>query len=150
MSNEPKDHASKSERVELSDPLEFPAGLPGFEEHKQFIFESRAEMRPFLWLRSVDDPEVALPVISCLLLKKRVQLHISKKDLSLIDSPAEDDIAFYYILRVDSKGGTITANTKAPVIINTRSMQGRQIILERDGLVVDEPLTNLVSSGEGA
>ncbi len=149
MSDEPKDHASKSDRIELSDPLEFPAGLPGFEEHKQFIFESKAEMRPFLWLRSVDDPEVALPVISCLLLKKQVQLHISKKDLSLIGSPAEGDIAPYYILRVDSKEGTITANTKAPVIINTRSMQGRQIILERDDLVVDEPLTNLVPSGEG-
>ena len=150
MSDEPKDHASKSDRVELSDPLEFPAGLPGFEEHKQFICESRAEMRPFLWLRSVDDPEVALPVISCLLLNKKVQLHISKNDLSLIGSPAEGDIAPYYILRVDSKEGTITANTKAPVIINTRSMQGRQIILERDDLVVDEPLKNLVPSGEGA
>jgi len=150
VSDKPKDHASKSDRVELSDPLEFPAGLPGFEEHKQFIFESRAEMRPFLWLRSVDDPEMALPIISCLLLKKQVLLHISKEELSLIGSPAEADIAPYYILRVDPKEGTITANTKAPVIINTKSMQGRQVILERDGLVVDEPLKNLVPSGEGA
>ncbi len=125
-------------------------GLPGFEEHRQFILESRAEMRPFLWLRSVDDPELALPVISCLLLKKQVQLHISKEELSQIGSPTEDDIAPYYILRVDSKEGTITANTRAPVIINTKSMQGRQVILGRDDLVVDEPLTNLISSGEGA
>ncbi len=125
-------------------------GLPGFEEHRQFILESRAEMRPFLWLRSVDDPELALPVISCLLLKKQVQLHISKEELSLIGSPTEDDIAPYYILRVDSKEGIITANTRAPVIINTKSMQGRQVILGRDDLVVDEPLTNLISSGEGA
>ncbi len=149
MSDKPKDHPSKSDRVEISDPLEFPAGLPGFEEHKQFIFESRAEMRPFLWLRSVDDPEMALPIISCFLLKKQVLLHISKEELSLIGHPTEDDIAPYYILRVDPKEGTITANTKAPVIINTKSMQGRQVILELDGLVVNEPLKNLVPSGEG-
>lgn len=150
MSNEPKEHASKSDWVELSDPLKFPVGLPGFEEHKQFILESRAEMRPFLWLRSVDDPEVALPVISCLLLKKQVLLHISKEELSLIGSPTQDDIAPYYILRVDSKEGTITANTRAPVIINAKTMQGRQVILDQDDLRVDELLTNLMPSRGGA
>jgi len=150
MSDEPKEHASKSDWVELSDPLEFPTGLPGFEEHKMFILESRAEMRPFLWLRSVDDPEVALPVISCLLLKKQVLLHISKEELSLIGSPTQDDIAPYYILRVDPKEGTITANTRAPVIINTKTMQGRQVILDQDDLRVDELLTNLMPSGGGA
>ena len=150
MSDEPKEHASKSDGVELSDPFKFPAGLPGFEEHKQFILESRAEMRPFLWLRSVDDPEVALPVISCLLLKKQVLLHISKEELSLIGSPTQDDIAPYYILRVDPKEGTITANTRAPVIINTKTMQGRQVILDQDDLRVDELLTNLMPSRGGA
>ena len=150
MSDEPKEHASKSDWVEVSDPLKFPAGLPGFEEHKQFILESRAEMRPFLWLRSVDDPEVALPVISCLLLKKQVLLHISKEELSLIGSPTQDDIAPYYILRVDPKEGTISANTRAPVIINTKTMQGRQVILDQDDLRVDELLTNLMPSRGGA
>ncbi len=150
MSDEPKEHASKSDWVELSGPLEFPAGLPGFEEHKQFILESRAEMRPFLWLRSVDDPEVALPIISCLLLKKQVLPHISKEELSLIGSPAQDDVAPYYVLRVDPKEGTITANTRAPVIINAKTMQGRQVILDQDDLRVDDLLTNLMPSRGGA
>lgn len=150
MSDKPKEHASKSDWVELSGSLKFPAGLPGFEEHKQFILESRAEMRPFLWLRSVDDPEVALPVISCLLLKKQVLLHISKEELSLIGSPTQDDIAPYYVLRVDPKEGTITANTRAPVIINAKTMQGRQVILDQDDLRVDELLANLMPSRGGA
>lgn len=149
MSEESQGHPSESDLVELSDPLEFPAGLPGFEGHKQFILESRVDMRPFLWLRSIDDPDVVLPVISCLLLKKQVSLHISTEELSLIGSPTQDEIAPYYVLRVDPKESIITANTRAPVLINTRTMQGRQVILDRDDLRVDEPLTNLAPSGGG-
>lgn len=144
MSDEPKGQEPKSNLVETSDPLLFPAGLPGFEEHKQFILESRIDLRPFLWLRSTRDPEVALPVISCLLLNRQALQHISDEQLSLIGSTAREDIAPYYILRIDPKEGTITVNTKAPVIINTKTMQGCQVILERDDLRVDEPLTDLM------
>ena len=115
-----KSQGARSGRVEVSGPLEFPAGLPGFEEHKQFILEGRAELRPFLWLRSVSDKEVALPVISCLLLKKQMLHDITDDHLSLLNNAGRDDIAPYYILRVEPEGGTITANTKAPVIISTK------------------------------
>ncbi len=147
MSKEPQEKESKSDQVEHSDPLDFPAGLPGFEEHNQFVLESRADMRPFLWLRSLSDPDIALLLISCLLLKKQVPIHISNEELQLIGSPSEDDIASYYVLRVDTKEGTITANTRAPVLINTKSMQGRQVILDQEDLRVDEPLANIAPSG---
>lgn len=150
MSDESQGQKSRSDWVEKSDPLQFPAGLPGFEEHKQFILEGRADLRPFLWLRSMRDPEVALPVISCLLLKKQVLNHISHKQLSLIGSSSREDIAPYYILRVDPKEGTISVNTKAPVIISTKTMQGYQVILDRDDLRVDEPITNLLPATGGA
>ncbi len=147
MSKKPQEKESKSDQVEHSDPLDFPAGLPGFEEHNQFVLESRADMRPFLWLRSLSDPDIALLLISCLLLKKQVPIHISNEELQLIGSPSEDDIASYYVLRVDTKEGTITANTRAPVLINTKSMQGRQVILDQEDLRVDEPLANIAPSG---
>ncbi len=144
-----KSQGARSDRVDVSGLLEFPAGLPGFEEHKQFILESRAELRPFLWLRSVSDKEVALPVISCRLLKKQMLHDITDDHLSLLNHAGRDDITPYYILRVEPEGGTITANTKAPVIISTKNMQGCQVILEEDDLRVDEPLVNLLPSQGG-
>jgi len=148
VSKKTQEQKSKTEQVEHSDPLDFPAGLPGFEEHNRFVLESRADMRPFLWLRSLSDPDIALPVISCLLLKKQAPIHISNEELQLIGSPSQDDIASYFILRVDAKEGTITANTRAPVLINAKTMQGRQVILDREDLRVDEPLANIASSRE--
>ncbi|UCD38570.1 MAG: flagellar assembly protein FliW, partial [Fidelibacterota bacterium] len=145
-----QEQTSKSDWVETSEPLDFPAGLPGFEEHKQFILESRADLRPFLWLRSNRDREVAFPVISCLLLKKQVLNHISEKQLELLDNTSRSDIAPYYILRVDPTEGTITVNTKAPVIISTKTMQGYQVILDHEDLSVDVPLSDLLPSSGGA
>ena len=147
-SDSPK-HSSQPEWVQASEPIQFPSGLPGFEEHRKFILESRDDLRPFLWLRSIEDPEVALPVISSLLLKRAVLTQLTDEHLSLIGNPAMEHIAPYYVLRVEAENNTITVNTKAPLIIRTDIGQGQQIILDQDDLYFDEPLAALLPTSEG-
>lgn len=146
MTKKSKDQPESADLIATSDPLEFPAGLPGFEEHRQFILESQPDLRPFLWLRSTIDKEVVFPVVSCLLLKQQVAQQISDNHLSLIGEESLDEVALYYILRVDPSDSIITVNTRAPVIISVNSLQGYQVILDRDDLRVDEPLSNLMPS----
>jgi len=144
------DHSSVSQQeansAASSEPFHFPAGIPGFEDHKNFILVSRENMRPFLWLQSVDNEEVSLPVISCLLLTRKVLRYMTEEHLALIGTPPKDQVAPYYVLRVDSQAGTITANTKAPIVINLESKEGYQVFMEGDDLRVDEPLANLAPS----
>ena len=132
-----------------SGPLQFPAGLPGFEEHKIYVLESREDLRPFLWLRSTVDREVALPILSSFLLKRDVLPNLSKEHLSLIGNPSMDSVAPYYVLRVNSETNSITVNTKAPIIISTLTGRGHQVILDMDGLKFDEPLASLVPTMGG-
>ncbi len=148
MGDPSQDTSTEPEWIEAAGPAHFPAGLPGFEDHKQYMLVGRNDMRPFLWLRSMDDPEVALPIISCLLLKKQVVPHITKEQLSLVGNPSPEEIAPYYVLRVDANEGIITANTKAPIIINSITKQGHQIFMDLENLRVDEPLVNLVPFSE--
>ena len=148
MGDSSQDAAAESEWIEAAGPAHFPAGLPGFEDHKRYVLVSRNDMLPFIWLRSMDDPEVALPLISCLLLKKQVLPYITKEQLSLVGSPSLEGIAPYYVLRVDTGEGIITANTKAPIIINSKTKQGYQIFMDQENLRVDEPLVNLIPSSE--
>ncbi len=148
MGDSSQDTSAESEWIEAAGPAHFPAGLPGFEDHKRYVLVSRNDMRPFIWLRSMDDPEVALPLISCLLLKKQVLPYITKEQLSLVGSPSREGIAPYYVLRVDTGEGIITANTKAPIIINSKTKQGYQIFMDQENLRVDEPLVNLIPSSE--
>ena len=137
---------TQPEWVVLSEPLDFPSGIPGFEDHRRFVFIHRADLKPFLWLRSLDNAEVSLPVIDCNLLKNQVLPEIPDEFLQLIGATSLTELACYLVLRVDHEAGIITANTKAPVIIGTQSGQGYQVILEREDLRVDEPLLKLVAS----
>ncbi|MEE9162325.1 MAG: flagellar assembly protein FliW [Candidatus Neomarinimicrobiota bacterium] len=141
--------ASTPEWTQASEPLQFAAGLPGFEEHKIFVLESREDLRPFLWLRSTVDSEVALPVISSFLLKTSVLPLLSKEHLKLIGDPAMEHVAPYYILRVEADKNSITVNTKAPLIIRTDTGQGHQVILDNDELQFDAPLAALLPSTGG-
>ncbi len=129
---------------EESEIAHFPAGIPGFEEHKHYFITSKYSMRPFLWLRSVDDPQVALPIISCLLLQTNDLLKVTTHHLKLVDAESESELAPYYVIRVDPKEGLMTANTKAPLIISDSSKKGYQIFLENNLVRVDEPLMNLL------
>lgn len=133
----------------VSDPIEFPAGLPGFEDHKRFVLESRSDMRPFLSLRSLVDPEVALPMIDCQLLIQKSRPEVTDDVARLMGSEAANDVRTYFILKVDPGTGTISANTRAPVLIAARKAQGFQIFLDHEDLKVDEPLINLVPPADG-
>ena len=142
----------ESENIDLqnseSEPTYFAAGLPGFEELKRFKFVSQVDMRPFLWLESLDEPSITLPVINCLLVNPEVLSSITDAHLKLIGSRERNLIEPYYVLKVDSATKVITANTKAPIIINTQTRQGYQVLLDEKGVRVDEPLQNLLKSAD--
>ncbi len=106
-------------------------------------------MRPFLWLRSQDDAEVALPMIDCQLLRREAQPELTPAAAKLLGAEGPEEVSLFFILKVDPASGTITANTKAPVLIISGSSLGYQIFLERQDLKVDEPLINLVPPAEG-
>jgi flagellar assembly factor FliW len=146
MADQPADKQSQPEWETSSEPADFPAGIPGFEDHKKFELVSRADLRPFLWLRSLDDPEVSLPVIDCLLLNRQLLPEINREVLDQIGDPTQEKFESYCVLRVDPDAGTITVNTKAPVVISSQTRRGFQIFLDNPELRLDEPLANLVPS----
>jgi flagellar assembly factor FliW len=142
--------SKEPEKIKLahaeSELTHFAAGIPGFEELKHFKFVAQPDMQPFLWLRSVDEPIVSLPVINCLLVDPKVLSNITDDHLKLIGSKERNLVEPYYVLKVNSATKLITANTKAPIIINTQSRQGYQVLLDVKGVKIDEPLNNLLEA----
>jgi flagellar assembly factor FliW len=141
-----QDSQNNDLQSEESEPAHFAAGLPGFEELKRFKFVSHTDMRPFLLLKSLDEPYISLPVINCLLVNPNLLSSITDDHLKLIGSSERNLIEPYYVLKVNTATKVITANTKAPIIIDTKTRQGYQILLDEKGVKVDEPLYNLIKS----
>jgi len=101
----------------------FENGLLGFEHLREFVLITDDETAPFKWLISIEEPLIGFPLLS--------PWHI---DLSY--NPGKDiDLEIEVILVVvtlEDEKGRLTANMKAPVILNIDEQSGRQIILPSD------------------
>ncbi|HEX3802899.1 MAG TPA: flagellar assembly protein FliW [Solirubrobacteraceae bacterium] len=123
--------------------IEFPDGLIGLGGRRYALLSTDANS-PFLWLQSLDNPGVALPVTNP---------HRFFEDflVELVDADAESlgyddgEAADVYVTVTASAVVTeITVNLKAPILI--RDGSGHQVINQRDGVAIKTPLFPLQSA----
>lgn len=117
-----------------TDIVEFPDGLLGFEGLKRFFIVDPADDTLILWLQSMDSPDVAFPVLEPKLFKADYKVRLSANELRAlrIDSAANKDTLVYCILTIPSDVTTMTANLKAPVVVNTSAQLARQVVLQEN------------------
>lgn len=101
----------------------FPNGLIGFEDLHEFILISIDDTAPFKWLISIDQPEIGFILLSPLLIDESYKT--SKK------TDNSNEIVFV-IIKLEKSKGEMSANMKAPVIIDAELNIGEQIILPSD------------------
>ncbi len=111
--------------------LEFPLGLPGFKQAHRYVLTQTDQERPFAWLRSLDNENLAFAIIEAYQLVPDYVIDIADEELATIGQPSPKECAVLLILRVDvdEKSVKIYANLRAPVILNTTKRLARQIIL---------------------
>lgn len=113
--------------------LEFPNGIIGIEDKHKFaiIYDiDRGEDSAIRWIQSMEDPYLALPVIEPYAILDEYNPMIEDALLEVLDSPADEDIVVFLTLIISSDVMKITANLKAPIIVNSRTCKGGQIIVE--------------------
>ena len=120
--------------VSNSDIMDFPDGLLGFETLKKFFIVDPADETLILWLQSVDNADVAFPVLEPKLFKADYKVRLSANELrSLkIDSTKDKDTLVYCILTIPADVNAMTANLKAPLVINIASQTARQVVLQEN------------------
>jgi len=103
--------------------VHFDDGILGFENLKDYVLIVDDETVPFKWLVSLDSPDIGFPLLSPWLVEIEY-------------NPGNDynfDIeAFFVVVTLEDEDGKMTANLKAPIIINIQDKTGRQIILSTD------------------
>ena len=121
--------------------IHFDYGIPGFEKLKKFAIVDIEEYNPFLLLHSVEDYNIAMIVLNAGLLDLVEDLEIPEKKLKELNNNEEHEVGVFLILKIAGTDKQITANTKAPVLINFQNQRGRQIILDNENLSMDFPIT---------
>lgn len=113
--------------------LEFPNGIIGFEDLKKYAIlydEQNEEEKRISWLQSLEEPKLALPVIDPLAIMSEYTPMIEDELLKPLGDPADEDLLVLLAMTVPSDMTKVTANMKAPFIINAVTCKGAQIIVD--------------------
>jgi len=111
--------------------IEFPDGLPGFPTSRKFLMAQKPEERPFAWMRSVSNTGLVFAVVDAYAWVKDFALEVEDSILLEMGSLDPMDYAVYFILRIEKHGKrtTLQAKPNAPVLVNIRTRQARQVIV---------------------
>ncbi|MGN0507551.1 MAG: flagellar assembly protein FliW [Lachnospiraceae bacterium] len=128
-------------KVDLDDDkiLTFDEGLIGFESLKRFtlLYDNEGGTEnPITWLQSLDEPTVALPVISPFCVMADYNPLVEDEVLLPLGELNEENTAIFLTLTVPSDLTKMTTNLKAPIVINAETKKGCQVIAENPEYVV--------------
>lgn len=122
-------------KIEINpeDIIHFEKGLVGFEDLRQFVLLGNAEAEEMLvWLQSVEKPELAFVVIQPRFFKPDYCPRINSEEVEPLGVEKEEDLLMYAIVVIPEDARQMTANLKAPILINVKNNKAKQIILNDD------------------
>ena len=125
--------------------IEFPHGLIGLGGTRYALI-AREESAPFLWLHSIDDPSLAIPVTNPWNFFSTFAVEVSDSETQRIgiSDPAEAEVLV--TVRAGESLDDFRANLRAPILI--AGGRGHQVINEADGTSVRAPLFAEVAEAE--
>ncbi|MGN0512786.1 MAG: flagellar assembly protein FliW [Lachnospiraceae bacterium] len=129
--------------------IRFENGIMGFEDYKEFtiLFDSDKEAsKTIMWLQSVDEQALALPVVDPLLITDSYDPIVEDELLASVGEIKEDDLLILVTLTVPSDITKMTANYKAPIIINAGTLKGVQLIAENDDYQIKHPVYDILKA----
>lgn len=114
--------------------LELVDEMPGFPGAERFVVIPHAENSPFSWLQSVELPDIAFVVADPWLFFEDYNPTISEVDLEKLEISGDvgESLVVLSIFTIPSDPKKMTANLKAPVVINSKSNKAKQIILANE------------------
>ena len=123
--------------IEIEDEkiVHFKNGIPGFDEYKDYtvIYDIEGGTEAlFSWLQCVTEKDLAFPIVNPFRVKEDFDPIVEDELLKEIGDFESEDLAVFLLATVPSDVTKSTVNMKAPLIINTKTRLGIQIIVENE------------------
>ena len=117
--------------------LDFPNGLIGLGG-RRFALLARSEESAFVWLHSMDDPDLAVPVTSPWRFFEDYELELADDEAERIGVHAPEDASVYVTVRSAAALEDFCANLRAPILVVGNA--GHQVINQAPDAPVRAPL----------
>jgi flagellar assembly factor FliW len=114
--------------------IEFPNGMPGFENCKHFKLFHSGDSPVIFWLQSIDDSSVVLSVTDPETLRVSYEITLTDEDLSTLQFKTDDELQIAVILAQQenyiTEQNEIVANYTSPIVINVSKQIAMQKTLQ--------------------
>ena len=118
--------------------ITFPKGLLGFPQARRYCLLEPGDDACFFWLQSLDDPGLAFVVTDPALFVQDYSVPIRPEQMGEMKlSRLEDAQVFVIVNKVESQ---LTGNLQGPLVINTLTREGEQMVLAEKRWTTRHPL----------
>lgn len=108
-----------------TDVIRFPDGLFGYDQYKRYLVWEDEQYRPFRWLICLENPTLIFPVVDPMLICPDYRTHLND---------VNGATTVLAIVTIGESIDRVTANLRAPVVIEEESRTGKQLILMNTNL----------------
>lgn len=111
--------------------LDFPAGLPAFEDQTRFVLIEQPDLAPLVFLQSLARPELAFPALPAAAVVSGYEVDIPEEDRALLGLAAGQTATgagLVYLAIVTLSGQPPTVNLAAPVVVNPALRRAVQVV----------------------
>jgi len=121
--------------------VNFKDGIPAFEDEHEFIILPYDEESPYYFMQSLKTPDLAFLLTIPFLFFPDYTFEIDDETLEELDIKPEDKLSYYALVTIPNYSlRYMTANLLAPVVLNTKNMKAKQIVLEKSNYTTKERL----------
>ena len=103
-------------------------GFYGFKEYRRFALLD-AQQKPFIWIQSLDDAQLAFIAIDPFIFRPDYELDIDDSLLQPLGIESPSDVLVFVLVTVPADGSAVTANLQGPLIINKKNKKAMQLVI---------------------
>ena len=120
--------------------ISIPSGILGFPEDQNFCLVDAGDDTLILWLQSLTNPHLAFPLLEPRIFKGDYVVRLSGSELRELRLSTIKDASVFTILTIPSNLTEMTANLKAPVVINVKEKIAKQVVLQENDQPIKHPM----------
>lgn len=127
------------QEIEESKIIAMPGGMLGFPEEKRYILLTPPKPGPFLWLQSVDNPDLAFVVVDAKENVPDYTFALTMDEFDALQLNERSEAIFLLVVTMAADPGDITVNLQGPIVLNPERLLARQIVLDRGSFSSRQP-----------
>lgn len=109
--------------------IQFSKGLPGFPDEMTFIILDLPDNTVFQVLQSTTTSSLAFVITNPYLFYQDYSVQLNDELLQQLAIEKQEDVVIYTIVTLKQPFSESTINLRAPIVINAKTLKGKQYIL---------------------